>query len=227
MTRNFLIFIFFICLFGSLNAKNLFPAQADTAQYLKNPNYKYEIALYETYKTKQADIVMLGNSITHGANWNQLLGRNDVIEMGIPSDIVEGMLNRLNFVYELEPKIVFILGGINDIYSWIPLETIMVNYIQIVKNLQARGIKPVIQSVLYAGELWPASAERNTQVTKFNNMLKQFADKNGITYVDLNKTMSKGTFLRPEYSRDALHLNAKGFHAWVKEIENVLLNAGI
>jgi len=33
---------------------------------------------------------MLGNSITHGAAWNELLGRSNVVERGISSDVLRG-----------------------------------------------------------------------------------------------------------------------------------------
>lgn len=227
MFYRVIIVSLFLSLSVSLFGMEIKSADADTAQYLKNPNYHQQIAMYDMYKTKQANIVMLGNSLTHGANWNQLLGRENVVEMGIPSDLVEGMLNRLEYVYNLKPKVVFILGGINDIYSWIPLETIMVNYIQILKNLEIRGIKPVVQSVVYAGEKWPNSADRNQQVEKFNRMLKQYARKNNIKYIDLNKSMSENKFLKDELTIDALHFNAKGFKVWAREIEKVLQKEGL
>lgn len=227
MFYRILLILIFLLFTITISGVELNYADADTAQYLKNPNYNIQIAMYDTYKTKQADIVMLGNSLTHGANWNQLLGREQVVEMGIPSDLVEGMLNRLDYVYNLKPKVVFILGGINDIYSWIPVETIMVNYIQILKNLEVRGIKPVVQSVVYAGEMWPNSAERNQQVEKFNRLLKQYCKKNNIVYIDLNKTMSENNFLKKELTIDALHFNAKGFKLWAREIEQVLQKEGL
>ncbi|MDP3442175.1 MAG: hypothetical protein Q8T08_04875, partial [Ignavibacteria bacterium] len=55
---------------SNLSSQNL----PDSLRYRANKNYQLQNEMYDAYKTKQADIVMLGNSLTHGANWNELLG---------------------------------------------------------------------------------------------------------------------------------------------------------
>src|SRR4030042_1838861 len=166
-------------------AKPLTEVIATDSLFLKNnPNYQLQIGLYDVYKTKQADIVMLGNSITHGAVWSELLNRVNVVDRGIPSDIVAGFLNRMDYIYKLNPKICFIMGGVNDIYSWIPVETILSNYLEIINGLRARNIKVVIQSTLYTsknyGEEWLEVNRPNLDVVEYNigrnqekNRLKQ------------------------------------------------------
>lgn len=222
----------FLCLFilgssnpGRVNENGFF--MQDTARYLKNPNYLHEIELYKSYKMKQADVVMMGNSITHGANWNQLLDRDNVIEQGIPSDITEGYLNRMEYVYNMRPKVVFIMGGINDIYNWIPVEEILRNYKMILSGLRVRGITPIIQSTLYAGKTWPSSADRNKVVDKLNDQLRGYAIKNNIEFIDLNKSMSSGNYLKPQLTHDGLHLNARGFRIWASEVDKVLAKKGL
>ena len=96
---------------------------------------------------------MLGNSITHGASWPELLGRSNVVERGIPSDVLRGYWARINDIYKLNPKIVFIMGGLNDIYNWTPVEEIYTVYIRIINDMRARKIIPVIQSTTYAFRL--------------------------------------------------------------------------
>jgi len=106
LTRNLylLLFIFIVnttsCLFAQ-----------DESNYLNNPNYKKMMDLYNSYPTRQANIVMLGDSHTAGVNWGELLGRKDVVGRGIPSDVTKGLLARLSDVLKLKPKVVFILVG--------------------------------------------------------------------------------------------------------------------
>lgn len=213
-----------------------------TPDYLANPLYQREIEFYKIYKPENVKIVMLGNSLTHGVEWNQLLGRNDVIDMGIVSDILAGFKNRLSYVYKVNPRVCFILGGINDIYQWIPVEQIYSDYIEVIQNLQKRGIKPVIQSTMYAGQEWgkdwlaqnkpelkpvDVNAERNQQVERLNTMLKDYADKNNIEFIDLNKLMTRNHFLRSELTIDGIHLNAAGYKIWGREVEETLKKLGI
>jgi lysophospholipase L1-like esterase len=231
-TKHTLLFLLFAAVsFFYASGVNCQPAQNDTLLYKKNPNYDLQIDLYEIYKTKQADIVMLGNSLTHGANWNELLGRNSVVERGIPSDVLEGFLHRMQYVYTLKPKICFILGGLNDIYNWIPVEEIYYNYIRIVEGLRRRNIKPVIQSTLYAGKDWgkdwggtpEINAGRNKEVMKLNKLLKDYAKRNNIDFIDLTDEMSTpDNFMRPDLTWDGVHLNAKGFNIWAKEVDKIL-----
>ncbi|MFH0735731.1 MAG: GDSL-type esterase/lipase family protein [bacterium] len=212
----FTIFLFFATL---INAQT---AVQDSLLYLKNPNYLHELGLLEVYKTKQADIVMLGNSITHGANWNELLGRNGVVERGIPSDIVDGFYARIGGIIKLKPKLCFIMGGINDIYNWTPVEKIFEKYVKILTELKKNNIKPIVQSTLYVGVKWKSYADRNREVAKLNKMLMDYAKKNVIDYVDLNKKMSTKNILNNDITIDGLHLNGKGFGIWALELEKIL-----
>ncbi|PJA96081.1 MAG: hypothetical protein CO129_08390, partial [Ignavibacteriales bacterium CG_4_9_14_3_um_filter_34_10] len=95
-----------------------------TKSFNRNPNYELQLGMQSISKIRQADIIMFGNSITHGGNWNELLGRKNVVERGIPSDNTEGMLNRINTIIKLNPKICFILAGVNDIYSGITVDNV-------------------------------------------------------------------------------------------------------
>src|ERR1017187_5798507 len=100
--------------------------------YLKNENYMVQIGMYKQFKTTQADVVMLGNSLTFNANWNEFLGRNNIANRGIHSDITAGYLHRLSYVYRLKPKICFIEGGVNDLYAGFSVSDIFDNYSKII-----------------------------------------------------------------------------------------------
>jgi len=197
-------------------------AQIDTTLYLKNPNYQQEMGLYDVYKIKQADIVMFGNSITHGANWNELLGRQNVVERGISSDVLDGYLARINTVISLKPKFVFIMAGINDIYNWLPVDKIFEKYVRLIGQLKKNNIKPVIQSTLFAGTKWKSYSDRNKEVLKLNKLLSEYAKKNLIEYIDLNKKLSAKNILIAEYTYDGLHLNGKGYEIWGAEVDKLL-----
>lgn len=217
-------------------------AAQSTYSYLQNPIYQRQIEFYKIYKPLNTKVVMLGNSLTHGVDWNMLLGRNDVAEMGIVSDVLSGYYNRLTYVTKLKPKACFVLGGLNDLYQWIPVETIFEDYQKVVERLQRNGITVVIQSTLYAGRDWgkdwiaannpdvnaaEVNAERNIQVDRLNNMLKEYALKKNIEYIDLNSLMSRGNYLRSELTYDGVHLNAAGYKIWGREVEESLKKLGL
>ena len=82
--------------------------------YQDNPQYSRQVELYQVCKKDRADIVMLGDSITYNVNWAELLNR-DVANSGVGSDVTQGFVNRMQYVYDLHPRICFVMGGINDI----------------------------------------------------------------------------------------------------------------
>ncbi|MEW6195179.1 MAG: GDSL-type esterase/lipase family protein [Bacteroidota bacterium] len=232
MNRKITTSISFLILFfiSIINTAQNHPA-ADSLKYKSNPNYILQMRMFDLYKTKQADIVMLGNSLTAGANWAELLGRSNVVGRGITGDILQGFYARMSTVYKLKPKIVFICGGLNDIYAWTPVEDVYYNYIRIVTSLQARNIIPVIQSTTYASrdyaKEWGGTPEvnlgRNKEVDKLNKLLYEYAKKNNIDYIDIVSKMStRDNYLRPELTWDGVHFNAEGYKIWAREIEKVL-----
>ena len=218
------------------------PIQSDSLWYKNNLNYQLQIGYYDVYKTKQADIVMLGNSITHGANWAELLGRSNVVDRGVPSDIVEGMLNRMDYIYKLHPKVCFIMAGVNDIYSWIPNETILKNYLEIINGLKAHNIKVVIFSTLHTSADWAKdwletnrpdldvyeyNLGRNNEINKLNQSLSTYARSSGIEFVDLNKSMSNNNFIKKHLTYDGTHLNANGYKIWRDAVDKILKKYGM
>ena len=206
-------------------------SKKDTLRFRNNPTYPLQQAMFDLYKTRQADIIMFGNSLTHGAAWNELLGRANVAERGITSDVIYGFEARLNSVYRLRPKIVFIMGGLNDIYNWTPVKEIFTVYTRIISGLKSKNIIPVIQSTTYSaksyGKEWSVAPEtnreRNREVDKLNKLLSDYAKENNIDYIDLNSlTGGKDGFLRPELTWDGIHFKAEAYRIWSLEVEKIL-----
>ncbi len=221
------VFLFGVNLISAQAAKN----GLDTLRYKSNPNYAIQLSMYDVYKMKQADIVMFGNSLTHGALWNQLLSRSNVFEMGIPSDILRGYLARLHYVIKLKPKIVFIMGGLNDIYNWTPIEDVFGTYVKILVELKANNIIPVVQSTTYSaktyGKEYGGTAEsnggRNREVDKLNKLLLDYCTKNKIEYMNVTPLLSTSDgFLRPDLTWDGVHLKSEAYRIWAREVEKVL-----
>ncbi|MCX8009740.1 MAG: GDSL-type esterase/lipase family protein [Ignavibacteria bacterium] len=218
---NFVLFISIFTFRGNLMKHEQDQSKKD-ALFHKNLNYKLQTDLYDIYKTKQADIVMLGNSITFGVDWSELLNRKDVVNRGIGGDYTEGMLNRIQYVYKVKPQICFIMAGINDIYENIPVETIFNNYKKIIEGLKKNLIIPVIQSTLYVSDKWIFSKEKNLEVQKLNSLLKNYAKENKIEFLDLNSKLADEMKLKDEYTYDGVHLTAKAYEIWGKEVDKIL-----
>ncbi|HRI46486.1 MAG TPA: GDSL-type esterase/lipase family protein [Ignavibacteriaceae bacterium] len=196
--------------------------QDNIPSFKKNPLYIQEVELYEVYETKKANIVMLGDSHIQGANWGELLGRNDVVNRGVTSDVLEGYVARLPYVTKLNPKVCFIMGGLNDVYMWIPIDKIIIQYSILINELKKNKIKVVIHSALYPAEGADNPSDRNKIVSELNILLRELAEKENIIFIDLNEKMSRNMFTKKELTNSWYHLNAKGYEIWRDEVQRVL-----
>ncbi len=203
------------------------PAVTDTSLYLKNPSYVIQTELYNIYRMKRAKIVMLGNSITHGANWNELINRNDVAERGISGDLTSGFLHRLKYVYNLKPKICFIMGGINDLFYGKQVNEVFQNITKIVDSLKSHKIKIVLQSTLFVKNGSPLFDTINERVAALNLQLKKYAAQNRIIFLNLNEKLSIDNHLKEEYTVDGVHLSALGYKIWSSYVIQILTKLNI
>ncbi len=240
MKKVILIILFLISSSGIIFSYTInlrIASDSSKPYYLKNPVYKQRRNLFKLNKLKRPDIVMLGDSHTQGADWNELLGMYRVINRGIAGDVTKGMLARVDEVIALHPKIVVIQGGINDIYNWVPTEMIFKNLKEIIKKIKNSGAIPIVVSITFAGRKWGEdwikmhrpdlnvpkyNKERNAEVKKLNNLLKSFCEQEKIDFIDINKYVSGRDFLKDKYSRDNLHLNSKGYAIWSRELQAAL-----
>ncbi|MFZ4619959.1 MAG: GDSL-type esterase/lipase family protein [Bacteroidota bacterium] len=195
--------------------------------YLKSAVYKNQTELFAMSKMKKADIVFLGNSITAGGNWNDLLGRERIANRGIGGDNTLGMLHRLQYVYGLRPKLCFIMTGINDLYADASVELVFANYCAVIDTLRNHKIIPVIQSTLHVNPKWKRTEEKNPLVAQLNGLLKEYAEKNSITFVDVNSILSTNGVLRDEFTTDGVHLTAAAYGAWRELLFPILKKHGL
>jgi lysophospholipase L1-like esterase len=157
---------------------------------------------------------MLGDSITEGANWNKIFGRTDISNQGIGEDTTEGFVNRLEYIYQLNPELCFIMGGINDLGKNIPINNVFNNIKTIVKELDEHNIKAIIQSTLYVSKKWPFWEKRNKDVMELNFLLEKYCLENDIEFININHVVSKDETLEEMYTNDGVHLLENGYEKW-------------
>lgn len=178
---------------------------------------KYSMANQEIDGTNR--VVFMGNSITEG--WSQInpdfFKGKPYINRGISGQTTPQMLVRFRAdVIDLQPKVVVILAGTNDIAENtgpMTLSAIAGNIMSMAELAQANGIKVILASVLPAFDYaWKPGLEPNIKIPKLNKMIKTYADKKGMIYLDYFTPMvDKRNGLKKEYSEDGVHPNLLGY----------------
>lgn len=162
------------------------------------------------------DIVMLGDSLTARGEWDVILYPKKVINLGHDADTTSDILARLNLAIEVHSKTIFLMVGINDMNSYKSLDKIFGNYIEILNRLKKESSSKVfVQSVLYT-----QMTSFNKKVKEINMRLEKYCNDTNITYIDLNRVLSRDEVLLNIYTTDGLHLNMKAYVAWASELRN-------
>uniref|UniRef100_UPI0040481588 GDSL-type esterase/lipase family protein n=1 Tax=Aliarcobacter sp. TaxID=2321116 RepID=UPI0040481588 len=183
----------------------------------EDPYYKHKKSQFEVLmKNDKYTTMMLGDSITDEAQWDELLNIDTIQNRGISGDTTKGVLARLNSVSKNIEK-VFIMIGVNDIMRGKEVDEVYSNYLKIIKYFQEKNIKVYIQSTLFIGE--KRAENFNIKVENLNKRLESFANKNSIDFINLNKIFAPNKMLKQEFTFDDLHLNGSAYKLWVQEIK--------
>lgn len=190
--------------------------------------YVQRASLFSKLTITPKDIVFIGNSITNGAEWNELFPRKRVKNRGISGDTSEGVYGRLDPVVKGKPAKIFILIGINDISRGIEVETIVQNMKRIVEKIQTESPKTkiYIQSILPVNpDFGMFKGHQKPQLIKeINQQYQNIAKEYKVNYINLYPHfLEEGTDrMNEKYTNDGLHLLGEGYLLWSEIIKQYL-----
>lgn len=187
-----------------------------------NPDVYYarRATLFDLLPVYSSDIIMLGNSITDGAEWNELFDNCHVKNRGIVGDIIPGFFERLEPILKGQPRKIFIMGGVNDISHGVSADSIVSAMTQVVTTIQARCPKTEIyvQSMLPFNNdvrLWKLLKGREQVVVDGNKGLESMCQRLGVTFINLYPLfVGENGKMKPEYTNDGLHLMGGAYLIW-------------
>jgi len=165
-------------------------------------------------------VVFMGDSITDfwGRRYGKFFAGEPYINRGISGQITPQLLLRFRQdVIALQPKVVVILGGTNDIggsLGPIPPEAIHNNIMSMVDLARANNVRVVLSSLTPVCDyLSPQTDKRPLEkLVELNDWMKDYAARNQIVYLDYWHALldEKGAF-RQELTWDGLHPNDAGY----------------
>ncbi|AKG24439.1 SGNH/GDSL hydrolase family protein [Calothrix sp. 336/3] len=173
--------------------------------------------------------ILAGDSLSLWFPLELLPESKNWLNQGISGESSGGLLKRLNLFDQTQPKIIFVMIGINDLIRGISDQVILENYQQIMAEL--RQMHPdtqiVIQSILpHASEnaTWEGRdkllAIPNSRIRQLNRKIQAIATEQGVKYLDLHPLFvnNQGN-LRPELTTDGLHLSPQGYLVWSSALQ--------
>jgi lysophospholipase L1-like esterase len=178
-------------------------------------------------------VVFMGNSITDA--WIRVspdfFKNKPYIDRGISGQTSPQMLVRFRAdVIKLQPKVVVILAGTNDIAGNTgpsTLEMIEDNLASMADLAKVNHIKVVLASVLPAYKYpWKPEVEPVEKIAALNEWIKGYASKNNFVYLDYYSAMvdeKKG--LKADLSKDGVHPNEAGYKIMEGLVEKAIAKA--
>ncbi|HUD68428.1 MAG TPA: SGNH/GDSL hydrolase family protein [Candidatus Sulfotelmatobacter sp.] len=180
-------------------------------------------------------VVFFGDSITDIWHLDQYFPGKPYVNRGIGGQTTPQMLVRFRQdVIDLNPKVVVILAGTNDIAGNTgPMrnEDIEANLASMAELARVHGIRVVFSSVLpvhnYTERAKDFFAQRPTaRILELNTWLKGYCAKNGVVYLDYFSALvdDKG-LLKKEWADDGLHPNDAGYKIMAPLAEGAIAKA--
>ena len=228
MSRLKVIMIIASLFFGLFQKNNV------TAQDWPNlGKYQEANAALKTADSQEQRVVFMGNSITEGwlqANPSFFEGK-PYVNRGIGGQTTPQMVLRFRQdVIDLNPKVVVILAGTNDIAENtgpITLEQIRDNMLSMVQLAKGNGIVPIVSSVLPAYDYpWRPGKQPNIKIPRLNTMLRQMCMEQEVPYLDYFSAMTDDrNGLPAQYTTDEVHLTKEGYAVMEKLVEKAIEDA--
>ena len=210
---------------------SIFMGQNTEAQDWANLNkYQNNNASLQPLTHGQKRIVFMGDSITEfwSAINPEFFAGKPYVNRGISGQTSPQMLIRFRpDVIALKADVVVLLAGINDIAGNTgpsTIEMIADNIFSMAELAKANHIKVILCSVLPAFDFpWASGKQPAEKVVNLNKMIQQYADENGILYLDYYSAMvNERKGLKSAYSDDGVHPNKTGY-----EVMNPLVEKAI
>ena len=166
------------------------------------------------------EVVFMGNSITD--NWAyshpEFFTENHFCGRGIGGQTSAHMLVRFTAdVINLRPKAVVIMAGTNDVAHndyYVEFDHVVENIVAMCDLAKAHGIIPIICSIPPCSKFpWRPEIENPGQtIVDLNKILKDYAEANGIVYVDFHSAFADEHLGLPNsFSADGCHPNPESY----------------
>ncbi|MCM1317593.1 MAG: GDSL-type esterase/lipase family protein [Bacteroides sp.] len=198
---------------------SLLSASAQEA-YKPDVFYYQRSTLFDVLPVNPSDIIMLGNSLTNGGEWHELLGMPNVKNRGISSDVIDGVKMRLRPLVKGQPAKIFLMIGVNDISHDLTADSVASAYLDLIREIRRDmpGTKLYVQSCLPVNisfGRYKKMADKEQVIRNVNALVAAQAEKEGFTWIDLySRFADSDGHMHRHLTNDGLHLLGPGYLLW-------------
>lgn len=173
------------------------------------------------------DTVFLGDSLTEGFNFKVFFGRDDLRNRGISGNLTDHVIYRMEEITYARPARLFLMIGINDLFSGRSIDSIFKNILRILDFIGKKSP----QTQILVQSLLPVNTSRNfedkginLEIYKLNNLLEHHCTLNpGLTFIDLHSAfLDNSGEMDSIYTFDGVHLSDEGYQHWASLLKKLV-----
>ena len=186
-------------------------------------------------KPGEQRVIFFGDSITDAWHLDEYFSEKNYINRGIGGQTTSQMLLRFRQdVIDLQPAVVVILAGTNDIAGNtgpISIADIEANFATLAEVARAHHIRVVFSSVMPVHDYTPQSqnffAQRSpAKILELNGWLKNYCAANGLIYLDyFSALVDDQGLLKKDLAVDGLHPTDAGYKIMAPLAETAIQQA--
>lgn len=185
-----------------------------------NELYGQRSSLFEMLPIDSTKIVFLGNSLTHGCEWHELLNNPNAINRGIVGDVIAGVQNRLQPILDGHPAKIFLMIGTNDVSHDLTADSIATATVELVQRIREAtpNTRLYVQSMLPINNSfgrYKLMIDKEQTIRDINALTRPQIEALGATWVEIHSLLTdEDGNLRKEYTNDGLHLLGPAYFIW-------------
>lgn len=179
----------------------------------------------ENASISSCDVVFIGDSWTDGYDIAHYYSDISALNRGIGGDRTKDVLYRLDVsVYEVNPKVLVLLIGGNDMLAGRSTDYILRNYEKIIKNIRKNlpDTRIICQSYYAVGGDF---SEQNVTLQTLNDGVENIAKDYGLRFVDVYSSLynEETQSVYDKYTADSVHLTSLGYDVVTNILKPVIL----
>lgn len=184
------------------------------------PLYGQRSTLFEIMEIDSTSIVMLGNSLTNGCEWHELLGMPNVLNRGISGDTTKDIDERLSPIVKGQPAKIFFMSGVNDISHDLSADSVATDIIALIDRIHTESptTKLYFQSLLPINNSFGKYKRligKEQIIRDVNALVEKACVTRNVPFINLHVLMTDDDGnLRPELTNDGLHLLGPAYLIW-------------
>ncbi len=182
--------------------------------------YYQRASLFDALGVDTTSIVFLGNSLTHGCEWHELLRMPNVCNRGINGDVVQGIRERVGSIVKGRPAKIFLMAGANDVSHNLTADSIAHATLELVDFIHSLSptTRIYVQSMLPINNSfgrYKLMQGKEQVIRDINAIVEPAVRQRGHTWVNLHPAFCDADGnLRADFTNDGLHLLAPGYMVW-------------